>query len=239
MTITEHSNFSHNQWSPFSSTSCLVFCLSTMELHMVMKSHSFRKRRNRKVNNSAVQFSCLLTEIQKWCWSSSIVYCSCLFILSIRKDLCHRKLVLLTTLLKCKLSSRYQMSAERRRSVSSSHRKHKAAPLSCSLSSSRPEEARDISSQMIGRKLFTKQTGEAGRICNQVFICERRYPRREYYFAITMERSYQVRHTHEEQELLHEEKPGEEDDLTLAVVGEKWLQLLTVVMVANVLAGVS
>ncbi|KAG5261970.1 hypothetical protein AALO_G00290620 [Alosa alosa] len=54
-----------------------------------------------------------------------------------------------------------------------------------------PEEARDISSQMIGKKLFTKQTGEAGRICNQVFICERRYPRREYYFAITMERSYQ------------------------------------------------
>ncbi|KAL6455947.1 hypothetical protein MHYP_G00357980 [Metynnis hypsauchen] len=54
-----------------------------------------------------------------------------------------------------------------------------------------PEEAKDISSQMIGRKLYTKQTGEAGRICNQVFICERRYPRREYYFAITMERSYQ------------------------------------------------
>lgn len=57
----------------------------------------------------------------------------------------------------------------------------------------RPEEARDISSKMIGKKLFTKQTGEAGRICNQVFICERRYPRREYYFAITMERTFQVR----------------------------------------------
>ncbi|XP_041857712.1 succinate--CoA ligase [ADP-forming] subunit beta, mitochondrial [Melanotaenia boesemani] len=54
-----------------------------------------------------------------------------------------------------------------------------------------PEEARDISSQMIGQKLYTKQTGEAGRICNQVFVCERRYPRREYYFAITMERSFQ------------------------------------------------
>lgn len=63
-------------------------------------------------------------------------------------------------------------------------------------SSPRPEEARDISSQMIGRKLYTKQTGEAGRICNQVFICERRYPRREYYFAITMERSYQVSCSH-------------------------------------------
>ncbi|MGH0143097.1 UNVERIFIED_CONTAM: hypothetical protein FKN15_029788 [Acipenser sinensis] len=54
-----------------------------------------------------------------------------------------------------------------------------------------PEEARDVSTKMIGKKLFTKQTGEKGRICNQVFICERRYPRREYYFAITMERSYQ------------------------------------------------
>uniref|UniRef100_UPI00398E6BF9 succinate--CoA ligase [ADP-forming] subunit beta, mitochondrial-like n=1 Tax=Pristiophorus japonicus TaxID=55135 RepID=UPI00398E6BF9 len=54
-----------------------------------------------------------------------------------------------------------------------------------------PEEVRDIASRMIGRKLVTKQTGEKGRICNQVFICERRYPRREYYFAITMDRSYQ------------------------------------------------
>lgn len=68
------------------------------------------------------------------------------------------------------------------------------SPLSShSLCVGRPEEARDISSKMIGKKLFTKQTGEAGRICNQVFICERRYPRREYYFAITMERSFQVR----------------------------------------------
>ncbi|KAH0621768.1 hypothetical protein JD844_023390, partial [Phrynosoma platyrhinos] len=55
-----------------------------------------------------------------------------------------------------------------------------------------PEEAREISSRMIGKKLYTKQTGEKGRICNQVFICERRYPRREYYFAITMERSFQA-----------------------------------------------
>ncbi|XP_078403413.1 succinate--CoA ligase [ADP-forming] subunit beta, mitochondrial-like isoform X2 [Cetorhinus maximus] len=54
-----------------------------------------------------------------------------------------------------------------------------------------PEEVRDIASRMIGKKLFTKQTGEKGRICNQVFICERKYPRREYYFAITMDRSSQ------------------------------------------------
>ncbi|XP_073068748.1 succinate--CoA ligase [ADP-forming] subunit beta, mitochondrial isoform X3 [Manis javanica] len=55
-----------------------------------------------------------------------------------------------------------------------------------------PEEAKAVSSQMIGKKLFTKQTGEKGRICNQVLVCERRYPRREYYFAITMERSFQL-----------------------------------------------
>ncbi|XP_066484559.1 succinate--CoA ligase [ADP-forming] subunit beta, mitochondrial-like [Tiliqua scincoides] len=54
-----------------------------------------------------------------------------------------------------------------------------------------PEEVREISSRMIGKKLFTKQTGEKGRICHQVLVCERRYPRREYYFAIMMERSFQ------------------------------------------------
>ncbi|KAB0386057.1 hypothetical protein FD755_001013, partial [Muntiacus reevesi] len=54
-----------------------------------------------------------------------------------------------------------------------------------------PEEAKAVFSQMIGKKLFTKQTGEKGRICNQVLVCEGRYPRREYYFAITMERSFQ------------------------------------------------
>ncbi|XP_032833562.1 succinate--CoA ligase [ADP-forming] subunit beta, mitochondrial [Petromyzon marinus] len=54
-----------------------------------------------------------------------------------------------------------------------------------------PEEARDLASRMLGKKLYTKQTGEKGRICNHVFICERRYPRREYYFAIALERAFQ------------------------------------------------
>ncbi|XP_060104202.1 succinate--CoA ligase [ADP-forming] subunit beta, mitochondrial-like [Heteronotia binoei] len=54
-----------------------------------------------------------------------------------------------------------------------------------------PEEARDVSSHMLGKKLFTPQTGEKGRICTQVLICERIYPRRECYFAITMERAFQ------------------------------------------------
>ncbi|XP_046853113.1 succinate--CoA ligase [ADP-forming] subunit beta, mitochondrial-like [Xenia sp. Carnegie-2017] len=53
-----------------------------------------------------------------------------------------------------------------------------------------PEECKEFASRMLGKKLFTKQTGEKGRICNKVLICERLYSRREYYFAITMERSF-------------------------------------------------
>ncbi|KAL8164733.1 UNVERIFIED_CONTAM: beta' subunit [Gekko kuhli] len=54
-----------------------------------------------------------------------------------------------------------------------------------------PEEARDVSAHMIGKKLFTQQTGEKGRICNEVWVCKRVYPRRECYFAIAMERAFQ------------------------------------------------
>ncbi|KAL4219731.1 beta' subunit [Mactra antiquata] len=53
-----------------------------------------------------------------------------------------------------------------------------------------PEEAESMASKMIGHKLFTKQTGEQGRICNTVMIVERLYPRREFYFAIAMERAF-------------------------------------------------
>lgn len=51
-------------------------------------------------------------------------------------------------------------------------------------------EASKLTSQMIGHKLITKQTGEKGVICNEVMIVERLYPRREFYFAIMMERSF-------------------------------------------------
>ena len=51
-------------------------------------------------------------------------------------------------------------------------------------------EASNLASQMIGHKLITKQTGEKGIICNEVMIVERLYPRREFYFAIMMERSF-------------------------------------------------
>jgi len=44
---------------------------------------------------------------------------------------------------------------------------------------------------MLGHKLITKQTGEGGKPCNLVYICERKYIRRETYLAITMDREYQ------------------------------------------------
>jgi hypothetical protein len=56
----------------------------------------------------------------------------------------------------------------------------------------RADEASDMASQMIGSKLITKQA-PLGRICNQVMLSERLYSRREFYFAIAMERSFQVR----------------------------------------------
>ncbi|PIK57747.1 putative succinyl-CoA ligase [Apostichopus japonicus] len=53
-----------------------------------------------------------------------------------------------------------------------------------------PEEVKELADQMIGKKLITKQTGEEGRICSSVLIVERMYSRREYYFAITMDRTH-------------------------------------------------
>ncbi|CAD5111419.1 DgyrCDS728 [Dimorphilus gyrociliatus] len=52
------------------------------------------------------------------------------------------------------------------------------------------KEAEEVASKMIGHKIFTKQTGELGRIVNKVMVCERLYSRREYYFAITMDRKH-------------------------------------------------
>lgn len=56
----------------------------------------------------------------------------------------------------------------------------------------RPEEAKEIAEKMINHKLFTKQTGKDGRLCQKVMIAERLYSRREYYFGITMERNFGV-----------------------------------------------
>jgi succinyl-CoA synthetase beta subunit len=53
-----------------------------------------------------------------------------------------------------------------------------------------PEEVKEIASKMIGQKLVTKQTGPEGKICNSVMVAERKFARREFYFAIAMEREF-------------------------------------------------
>ncbi|KAG6795242.1 hypothetical protein HZU73_09694 [Apis mellifera caucasica] len=53
-----------------------------------------------------------------------------------------------------------------------------------------PEEAKKLASQMLGKLLITKQTGEAGRICNAVMVTQRMFPRKEYYLAVMMERAF-------------------------------------------------
>ncbi|EME88533.1 uncharacterized protein MYCFIDRAFT_209837 [Pseudocercospora fijiensis CIRAD86] len=55
-----------------------------------------------------------------------------------------------------------------------------------------PREASILADQMIGQKLITKQTGEKGRICNSVYIVERKFARREFYLAILMDRGSQA-----------------------------------------------
>jgi succinyl-CoA synthetase beta subunit len=54
-----------------------------------------------------------------------------------------------------------------------------------------PREASILADQMIGHKLITKQTGAAGRLCNSVFIVDRKFARREFYLAILMDRGSQ------------------------------------------------
>ncbi|KAJ5632255.1 Succinate--CoA ligase subunit beta [Penicillium lividum] len=52
-----------------------------------------------------------------------------------------------------------------------------------------PTEAKMFAEQMIGQKLITKQTGAAGRACNSVYICERKFARREFYLAVLLDRA--------------------------------------------------
>ncbi|KAJ3048581.1 hypothetical protein HK102_012666, partial [Quaeritorhiza haematococci] len=53
------------------------------------------------------------------------------------------------------------------------------------------DEIKPLADQMIGHKIFTKQTGAFGRKCNAVQIVERKYLRREFYFALVMDRAAQ------------------------------------------------
>lgn len=54
------------------------------------------------------------------------------------------------------------------------------------------DDAADIAGKMVNQTLVTKQTGAAGRICNKVMVAERKFPRREFYFAVMMERAFNV-----------------------------------------------
>lgn len=47
----------------------------------------------------------------------------------------------------------------------------------------------EVASQMIGHNLITKQTGAAGRICNSVYIVDKLKVKKEFYFAILLDRS--------------------------------------------------
>lgn len=53
-----------------------------------------------------------------------------------------------------------------------------------------PEEVEEQSEIMLGNYLITKQTGKEGKICNKVMVTERKYPRKEFYFAIMLERAF-------------------------------------------------
>lgn len=57
---------------------------------------------------------------------------------------------------------------------------------------SSPEEARDLAKQMLGYKLFTKQTGAAGKETTAVYVVERRDARTEAYLAILLDRTTQL-----------------------------------------------
>ncbi|CAF1249189.1 unnamed protein product [Didymodactylos carnosus] len=52
------------------------------------------------------------------------------------------------------------------------------------------EEAKNLSSKMLGHRLYTKQTGREGKPVNKLIVCERLFTRREYYFAIALDRSF-------------------------------------------------
>merc|ERR1711983_399877 len=53
-----------------------------------------------------------------------------------------------------------------------------------------PDEVAEAASGMLNDLLVTKQTGEAGRICNSVMVTERKYTRKEFYIAFMNERSF-------------------------------------------------
>lgn len=52
------------------------------------------------------------------------------------------------------------------------------------------KEAKEVSENMLGQFLITKQTGEEGKLCSKVLMVERLYIRRELYFSIMLDRGF-------------------------------------------------
>ena len=55
-------------------------------------------------------------------------------------------------------------------------------------SSRSPEEVANYAKQMIGYKLYTKQTGAKGILCEKVLVCGAVDIKKEFYFAILLDR---------------------------------------------------
>ncbi|CAF4403732.1 unnamed protein product, partial [Adineta steineri] len=53
-----------------------------------------------------------------------------------------------------------------------------------------PDEAKQVASKMLGHRLYTKQTGREGKPVSKVIMCEKLFTRREYYFALALERRF-------------------------------------------------
>jgi len=52
------------------------------------------------------------------------------------------------------------------------------------------DQVHHYASMMLGSKLVTKQTGAEGRLVSRVFVVERLYIRKEFYFAVLMDRTF-------------------------------------------------
>eukprot|EP00922_Rhytidocystis_sp_ex-Travisia-forbesii_P003321 GHVS01004860.1.p1 GENE.GHVS01004860.1~~GHVS01004860.1.p1 ORF type:complete len:542 (+),score=113.42 GHVS01004860.1:166-1626(+) len=50
-------------------------------------------------------------------------------------------------------------------------------------------QVKEVAAKMLGNHLVTKQTGEQGKLCKNVLVCERFYLRREKYLALLMDRN--------------------------------------------------
>lgn len=53
-----------------------------------------------------------------------------------------------------------------------------------------PDEAKHVASKMLGHRLYTKQTGREGKPVSKLIMCEKLFTRREYYFALALERRF-------------------------------------------------